>query len=90
MGKQSAGDRERSGPRANGGSERERLMDQRRQEQLAKDVWSYVFRMLDAEPDMRGIEAGRIATACESAMLSAFDAETDEIDTELYLDSIGG
>jgi hypothetical protein len=37
---------------------------------LKYDLWQYVFAMLDAEPEIDGYEAGRIAAAVERAFES--------------------
>ncbi len=50
-------------------------MNSQRIRLLSEDVYSYVFQLLDAEPEMDGNEAGRIA----SRLQRLFEAElTDE------------
>ncbi len=39
--------------------------------QLAQEVYWYVFHLLDAEPDLDGMEAGRVATVAEQAVYQA-------------------
>lgn len=40
---------------------------------LATDLWTHVFTMLDAEPEINGDEAGRIATLVERAFEAAME-----------------
>ena len=46
-------------------------MNADRIELLGEDLRQYVFHMLDAEPDMDGMEAGRVAAEVEHAFYAA-------------------
>ena len=49
-------------------------MNRERIDQIAKDVWSYVFTTLDEEPDLGGDDCGSIATAAERAVREALSS----------------
>ena len=65
-------------------------MDRSRIERLARDVWADVFRALDAEPVLTGMDAGKVADACQRAFLTALDdvLADDGIDDH-YLETKG-
>ena len=46
-------------------------MNEARVQQLAEDVRQHAFNLLDAEPELTGDDAGRVAASVEQAFLSA-------------------
>ncbi len=49
-----------------------------RRDNLAKEVYQWVFHFLDVEPFFTGMEAERIATACEEAFKKAWNDDDPE------------
>lgn len=56
-------------------------------EGLSEDVYNAVFGLLEMEPDINGMEAGRIATAVQRAFLVAFNSDGPPYQKELFADA---
>ena len=63
-------------------------MTNARIEALAQDLYNHVFRVLDAEPEMPGMDCGYVATAVQAAFSNAMEDEPDDAECDLIM--LGG